>query len=674
VDFGDGDVLYLPLCLKMCSHDDECPRDGYACLPWTLDQRVCYPIPECGNGQQFGEECDDGNQQNGDGCSASCTLEVCDQMNGPLVAQDGDNAGNTSGQQDLTAVGCSPYPGREQVWSYTATVDGAVDVHADSVQGTSVSFQTDCGDFTNAVGCLLDARAETGSFAVLAGQQYFLVVEQSVPADYVLTLTPVPQRCGDGIANGTEPCDGTDVRGGACEALAPSTFGELGCTADCTSLTTDSCAQPMTTDVEPNNTFQTAQPYGEPFVGALVPGTDIDCVSLPVQAGQFVRAEVLSLSADACTDGTIDAVLTLRDPNGDPIAGDQNACASIPEVTALTSGNYVACVESDNGAGFSYRLRMSARSTVCGDNRLEGDELCDRTIIGSATCFNVVGSATGRVTCNATCNDYDTSACVPLTFTEVEPNNAPLQANIWSPGFLAQIDPIADLDCVSVQAEIHDVLTIGVTDIGDGGCRDGIVDPEVVVFGPDLVSAEAEETPGCASFELLVQSTGTRAVCVLGITVHAPVCGDGLLDVGEVCDDGNVNAGDGCSPACTNEACDGATTVTTGAVDGDTASAPMTNLVVGCSSGARQEVYRFTAPSQGRLSLTLNSDTDQGIALLSTCGDGTTELGCADQRLGGDVPQEQLQVDLSSGEQVTLVVSPHQDNDVGPFVLLLAFD
>ena len=39
------------------------------------------------------------------------------------------------------------------------------------------------------------------------------VVEQANAGPYTLTITPVPQVCGDGVANGTEVCDGAAVGG-----------------------------------------------------------------------------------------------------------------------------------------------------------------------------------------------------------------------------------------------------------------------------------------------------------------------------------------------------------------------------------------------------------------------------------------------------------------------------
>src|SRR3989344_9387533 len=39
---------------------------------------VCKKIPVCGNGQrEFGEQCDDNNRINGDGCNSLCMFEYC---------------------------------------------------------------------------------------------------------------------------------------------------------------------------------------------------------------------------------------------------------------------------------------------------------------------------------------------------------------------------------------------------------------------------------------------------------------------------------------------------------------------------------------------------------------------------------------------------------------------
>ena len=48
------------------------------CLAGALyvQNGVLCPAPVCGNGlKEVGEQCDDGNLVNGDGCSSKCTLE-----------------------------------------------------------------------------------------------------------------------------------------------------------------------------------------------------------------------------------------------------------------------------------------------------------------------------------------------------------------------------------------------------------------------------------------------------------------------------------------------------------------------------------------------------------------------------------------------------------------------
>jgi len=54
-----------------------CVADTYLAGPWDA------AVPVCGDGVlDVGEQCDDGNTTSGDGCSATCTLEVEDCGNG----------------------------------------------------------------------------------------------------------------------------------------------------------------------------------------------------------------------------------------------------------------------------------------------------------------------------------------------------------------------------------------------------------------------------------------------------------------------------------------------------------------------------------------------------------------------------------------------------------------
>ena len=55
----------------------------------------CALGPRCGDGVlqgQFGEACDDGNVQDGDGCSATCTKELPPECQNPLLLDEADRA------------------------------------------------------------------------------------------------------------------------------------------------------------------------------------------------------------------------------------------------------------------------------------------------------------------------------------------------------------------------------------------------------------------------------------------------------------------------------------------------------------------------------------------------------------------------------------------------------
>jgi len=53
--------------------------------------------------------------------------------------------------------------------------------------------------------------------------------------------TPPPQpQCGNGVAEGSEECDGADLKGLTCDAVLAGASGTLGCSADC-KLVRDQC-------------------------------------------------------------------------------------------------------------------------------------------------------------------------------------------------------------------------------------------------------------------------------------------------------------------------------------------------------------------------------------------------------------------------------------------------
>jgi cysteine-rich repeat protein len=134
----------------------------------------CTPT-HCGDGKldtAAGEQCDDGNNLNADGCSATCVLERC--RNG--VLDPGEQCDGALGQQPCNTQTCL----QEICGNGIRDNDNATGVHE----------QCDDGNIADGDGC---------------------------------SATCVRESCGDGATNNGEPCDPSDPQ-----------FGPARCNTDCT--------------------------------------------------------------------------------------------------------------------------------------------------------------------------------------------------------------------------------------------------------------------------------------------------------------------------------------------------------------------------------------------------------------------------------------------------------
>ena len=84
-----------------CASNSDCSGGGNKC---KKDIQTCDgtgpppPEPVCGNGQvEDGEECDDGNTLDGDGCSATCTDESSPPDGDGTCSEDGTACSSSSG-------------------------------------------------------------------------------------------------------------------------------------------------------------------------------------------------------------------------------------------------------------------------------------------------------------------------------------------------------------------------------------------------------------------------------------------------------------------------------------------------------------------------------------------------------------------------------------------------
>jgi hypothetical protein len=73
----------------------------------------------------------------------------------------------------------------------------------------------------------------------------------------------------------------------------------------------------------------------------------------------------------------------------------------------------------ENSGSFDFNTRIgsfkldscSPPSQICGNDIIEGTEVCDGTDLGNNTCEDLLGCSGGTLVCNATCDGFDTSEC-----------------------------------------------------------------------------------------------------------------------------------------------------------------------------------------------------------------------------------------------------------------------
>ncbi|MEZ4448944.1 MAG: DUF4215 domain-containing protein [Nannocystaceae bacterium] len=100
---------------NQCNPNDpleDCSANGQMCvLDMNQEWYVCVDIPDanCGNGVVEGdEECDDGNNDNGDGCDANCKSELCGNgaVDGNEQCDDGNDINTDACLDDCTNAAC----------------------------------------------------------------------------------------------------------------------------------------------------------------------------------------------------------------------------------------------------------------------------------------------------------------------------------------------------------------------------------------------------------------------------------------------------------------------------------------------------------------------------------------------------------------------------------------
>ena len=325
--------------------------------------------PGCGDSvvqPANGEQCDDGNAQGGDGCTASCQLESGDFVN-EVEVNDTQATANALGPGQ-GAVGAIEPLGDVDFYAFDITVAGssvsalvsdgfgACPTGFDSFlwlyDPSSVPIAQDDDAGTDACSWI-DPASQPGATALAPGT-YALAVGQSgglsTQAYYVLTVEVHLPGCGDGVLAAGEQCDdGNFINGDGCSAT---------------------CNAEPPWEIEPNGSLAEATPpwINTTFWSAHIePIADHDWFSFDVPQGANVTLSTNDLgNVASCANDTL---IHLVDDQGNEIAMNDNGgvgpCSKLepvtdPAVTAMAAGTYYVWVqEFFDSSSFGYELHLT---------------------------------------------------------------------------------------------------------------------------------------------------------------------------------------------------------------------------------------------------------------------------------------------------------------------------
>lgn len=198
----------------------------------------------------------------------------------------------------------------------------------------------------------------------------------------------------------------------------------------------------------------------------------------------------------------------------------------------------------DIGDGCDCWWETSVDCVGCGNNITDGAEVCDGTDLEGESCITQ-GFDSGTLACSVGCDAFDTSAC--------EVGGGEVCGNDTVEG--AEVCDGTDLDSETCVTQGFDAGTlacaVGCAAFDESGCYDyacgnNIIEGSEVCDGTSL-SGETCISQGYlgGSLTCLSNCTGyNTSACYSGI------CGDDIVSGSENCDDGNTTDGDGCDSSC----------------------------------------------------------------------------------------------------------------------------
>ena len=559
-----------------CATGIVCPSP----LQCAAVQPVCIET-NCGNGKvDVGEDCDDGNITDGDGCSHDCRQEACG--NNRLDPGEQCDDGNT-----VAGDGCSPSCRLEScgngILDPGEVCDDGNNTDCDGCSGNCKSNET-CGNGILDSTC--GEKCDDGN---------------TTAGDACEPDCQSGQGCGNGILDPGEECDdGNSDQNDDCARCVINVCGDgvlntdgvhkeqcdtsgesATCNADCT---VPSCG-----DDKVNGHYT---PPGAPGPEQCDAAGDNLATHNCTDVCQVARC------GDAKTDGEAPGLEECDDGNQVQNDGCSNEC----KLPSCGNGVVDQNEECDLGSGASGnsdtgKCLTSCKLATCGDLFVEtGVEQCDGAAVNghpcSATC-TIEQCGNKIIDPGETCDDGNTAGndgCSPTC--QIEFCGDGVKNNVTE-----DCDPAGTANPNNPQHCNSDCTL--------AACGDGKVDHLFVPTG----------APGGEQCDPPSSSTGCSATCQL------EKCGDGHIDgnLGEVCDDGANNSLNGpCLPWCQPAVCG----------DGSVES-KSTSGVEQCDDG---QANGTTACAYGLASCTVcTSSCKDASGSVSYCGDLVTDSANGEQ-------------------------------------------
>jgi cysteine-rich repeat protein len=437
------------------------------------------------------------------------------------------------------------------------------------------------------------------------------------------------------------------------------------------------------------------------FLGITDAPEDIFVITAP-GAGTF-DAVLTPDPANPVLDGVFYARTTCEDSASEIACADDTGEGEDEAISFGLFGGDQAFVVVDGFATSAgpYTITITFTEAICGDGSVDSPELCDDN------------NTTAGDGCDATCQVEPGFSCVgePSVCVELGPlcAAAPTIGEGTTAGDTSNLTTSTSAfegSCTGGGGAREQLFNFVPSQTGDVVLTLSSATDQGIYVRANCLDANSEV--GCVDD----QFGGTDETLTVPVTANTPVTifVDGFfspLEAGPftltvlfptadevgLCDDGLDNDQDGladcadadcaadaaCDP---DAACAAATAVnaqdsisddtnngtnifSSGAVDPD-------GNCFGDAGNGRELIFAFTAPAAGDLDLILESASDQGMSIRTTCNDPNSEIACEDQFFGGT--NEVINNEpLAAGQTVTIFVDAFSAGDEGPFTLTVDF-